>query len=194
MCTSNKTEIYIIGAGGLGRELAAVLMLPESASKFTLRGFIDDNYAIGDVLNGILVSGGLAWLTQHKGFSLYIAIGNGLLRKNISQQLQDFVFPCIIHPAVNEPDDFFVHIGNGSYIAEGCVLTTNIQIGRHTLILPSCSLSHDTTIGDFCTLIPGVRITSGATIGNNVHIGAGTIIAKNTTIPPNTSIPPGTII
>jgi len=150
MRTSNKTEIYIIGAGGLGRELAAAVMLPELATKFTLRGFIDDNFAIGDVVNGIPVSGGLAWLTQQKGLSLYIAIGNGQVRKNISQQLQHFVFPCIIHPAVNEPDDFFVRIGNGSYLAAGCVLTTNILIGRFTLILPGCTLSHDTTIGDFC--------------------------------------------
>lgn len=187
-------SILLIGAGGLGREIAAALIHSSLREKFTLRGFIDDNYAIGDVVNGIPVCGGLTWLMQQKGLSLFIAIGNGQIRKNISQQLQGFVFPYIIYPAVNQPDDFFVRISHGSYVAEGCVLTTNIHIGRHTLILPGCSLSHDTTIGDCCTLMPGVRITSGATIGSNVHIGAGTIIAKNTVIPDHTTIPAGTVI
>jgi serine acetyltransferase len=166
----------------LGREIAAALTHTSLKEKFTLRGFIDDNYAIGDVVNGIPVAGGLDWLTHQNGLQLFIAIANNEVRERIANQFPQHTFPRMIHPAVNQPDDFFVRIGHGSYIAEGCVLTTNIHIGRHTLILPGC------------TLMPGVRITSGATIGNNVHIGPGTIIAKNTTIPSNTNIPPATII
>lgn len=186
--------IHIIGAGGLGREIAAALTHTSLKEKYTLHGFIDDNYVIGDVVNGIPVAGGLDWLTHQNGLQLFIAIANNEVRERIANQFPQHTFPRMIHPAVNQPDDFFVRIGHGSYIAEGCVLTTNIHIGRHTLVLPACTLSHDTTIGDCCTLMPGVRITSGATIGNHVHIGAGTIIATNTNIPSHSKIPPGTII
>jgi sugar O-acyltransferase (sialic acid O-acetyltransferase NeuD family) len=186
--------MLLIGAGGLGREIAAALTQTGLKEKFTLRGFIDDNYAPGDVVNGIPIMGGLNWLSQQENLSLFIAIGNSTVREKLARQFENHNFPRIIHPAAGFHDDFFVKLGNGSYLAAGCVLTTNILIGRFTLILPGCTLSHDTTIGDFCTLMPGVRITSGATIGNSVHIGAGTIIAKNTTIPSNTTIPPGSII
>jgi sugar O-acyltransferase (sialic acid O-acetyltransferase NeuD family) len=188
--------IHIIGAGGLGREISAALTHTRLKEKFTLRGFIDDNLAPADVINGIPIQGGIDWLMKQKNLTLFIAIGNNSIRQSIITKLSqnNFNFPTLIHPEASIHDDFFIQIGKGSYIAQATVLTTNIHIGRHTLILPCCSISHDTTIGDCCTLMPDVRITSGATIGNNVHIGPGTIIAKNTTIPSNTTIPPSAII
>jgi len=147
--------MLLIGAGGLGREIAAALTQTGLKEKFTLRGFIDDNYAPGDVVNGIPIMGGLNWLSQQENLSLFIAIGNSTVREKLARQFENHNFPRIIHPAAGFHDDFFVKLGNGSYLAAGCVLTTNILIGRFTLILPGCTLSHDTTIGDFCTLMPG---------------------------------------
>jgi sugar O-acyltransferase (sialic acid O-acetyltransferase NeuD family) len=191
-----QNELYIIGAGGLGREIANSLHHGDLNKKFTFRGFIDDAYPVGDVVNGIPVHGGLSWINDHPAHNFMIAVSDVKKRKELVVNFNDLSlkYATIIHPGAPIYDNFFNKIGEGSFIGDGVILTINILVGRHCQILPGCTLSHDTIIGDFCTLMPGVRITSGATIGNGVTIGAGAIIAKNTIISDNTTIPPGSLI
>jgi sugar O-acyltransferase (sialic acid O-acetyltransferase NeuD family) len=190
------TEIYITGAGGLGCEIAASLFHPELQKEFTLRGFIDDKYAPAEVINGVPVQGDLAWLKSVTGGNAIIAVADPSVRRKIRETLNgcNLQFPAVIHPEASIHSTTFVSVGQGSYIAGGCILTTRISIGQHSMLLPGVSLSHDTEIGDFCTLMPGVRISSGAVIGNRVTIGTGAIIAKNVTIEEGAVIAAGAVI
>lgn len=188
--------IYIIGAGGLGREIAAALLNTELKSRFRLIGFIDDNIKKNTFINDIPVIGNIDWLSQQHNVNAIIALGNPALRKIIVDKLSNASvdFPTIIHPGARLHSINHINIGKGTYIADGCILTTNISIGRHNLILSGARLSHDTIIADFCTLMPGILISSGATIASNVFIGAGTIIAKLQQITSNTNLPAGSIL
>jgi len=191
-----KQLIYIIGAGGLGREIAAVLTQTEMSKRYHLGGFIDDALPKGTVVNSIEVAGNQEWLMQQASAMAVIAVGNPQIRKQLYEKLSQagIVFPTIIHPAAQLDSITNIIIGEGTYIAAGCILTTNINIGRSNLLLPALSISHDTTTGDFCTLMPGVRISSGAVIGNNVLIGTAAIISKPMNVLDNTIIPPGAIV
>jgi sugar O-acyltransferase (sialic acid O-acetyltransferase NeuD family) len=192
-----SSNIYIIGAGGLGREIAATLSCLEIKSNFDIVGFIDDNQPVDCQVNSIKIIGGIKHLKTLQSGNILIGIGNPKIRESIFNQLNianTFTFPYILHPGANIHSNQFVSIGQGCYIADGCILTTNISIGKFTYLLPGVSLSHDTIIGHFCTLMPGVRISSGATIGANVTIGTGSIIAKPVSICNNAVIPPGSII
>ena len=190
------TEIYITGAGGLGCEIAASLFHPELQKEFTLLGFIDDKHAPAEVINGVPVQGDVAWLKSVTGGNAIIAVADPFMRRQISETLNgcNLQFSAVIHPEVSIHSSTFVTVGQGSYIAGGCILTNRISIGKHSLLLPGVSLSHDTEIGDFCTLMPGVHISSGAVIGNRVTIGTGATIAKNVTIEDGTVIAAGAVI
>jgi sugar O-acyltransferase (sialic acid O-acetyltransferase NeuD family) len=192
-----KEEIYIIGAGGLGREMAATLSCFKEDSNYKLVGYIDDNHPVSNAINGIKVLGGIDFLKTITSGNILIGVGNPSVREKIYAQLATYKtlsFPIVSHPNASIHANEFVDIEKGCYIADGCILTANISIGKFTYLLPGVTISHDTTIGSFCTLMPGVRISSGATIGNGVTIGTGSIIAKPVTICDGAVIPPGSII
>jgi sugar O-acyltransferase (sialic acid O-acetyltransferase NeuD family) len=190
-------NLYIIGAGGLGREMAATLFYLANKAKYNIIGYIDDNHPTGTAINGIRVLGGIDYLKTITSGNIIIGVGNPSVRENIFAQLAEIntlSFPIISHLNASIHAKEFVTIEEGCYIADGCILTTNISIGKFTYLLPGVTLSHDTNIGNFCTLMPGVRISSGATIGNGVTIGTGSIIAKPVFICDGAIIPPGSII
>lgn len=190
-------NFYIIGARGLGREMAATRSCFKEDSNYMLVGYIDDNHPVGTAINSIKVLGGNDFLKTITSGNILIGIGNPSVREKIYAQLatyNTFSFPIISHPNASIHAKEFVTTEKGCYIADGCILTTNISIGKFTYLLPGVTLSHDTIIGNFCTLMPGVRISSGATIGNSVTIGTGSIIAKPVSICNGAIIPPGSII
>jgi len=192
---SMKQFIYIIGAG-LGREIAAALSFTKLNEHFVIGGFIDDALPLGTMVNGIEVVGNQQWLMQQVPVMAVIAVGNPQIRKQLYEKLRQagVVFPALSHPTAQIDSVKDIFIGEGAYIAAGCILTTNIKIGKSNLLLPAVSISHDTITGDFCTLMPGVRISSGAEIGNNVLIGTAAIISKPIYVIENTIIPPGAIV
>src|SRR5687768_668046 len=121
-------KLIIIGAGGVGREVAAVLKR-HPLRQHELIGFIDDNIKPGTIINGIEVLGGMLWIKDnYNGLGVIIAIGNPQVRKAIVGSLKEFKisYPTLIHPNVNIHETETVTIGQGCYIADGCILTTDI--------------------------------------------------------------------
>ena len=166
-------NLIIIGAGGLGREILAILKHPYFKSKYNVIGFVDDGKKIGEIINNIAVLGDVTWLAKEKNISVFIAIGDPTLKKKMIERLLTNVelkFPTLIHPNSSIQDIDYCQIGKGSLIGEYCVITTNVIIGDFCLINNNCSLHHDTTIGSYSVIMPGVRITGGAQIGETCYI------------------------
>lgn len=189
-------DIYIFGAGGLGREMAATLQHPALRAQFTLKGFIDDALVAGTLVNGVVVAGNRQWLLTQAGAAVLTGIGNPEVRRVLTEEFgrAGLILPVVVHPGVGLHQPEYITLGEGCYIGDGAILTTNISLGRHCFVLPGCSLSHDTHLGDCCTLMPGTRVSSGAHIGNNVVCGTATLIAVNTRIEDGSRLPAGTVI
>jgi sugar O-acyltransferase (sialic acid O-acetyltransferase NeuD family) len=189
-------DIYIIGAGGLGREVASIITNKEQHFPYVLKGFIDDGLAVGTNINGLPVIGGIDDLKDISHANIFVAIGNPIIRKKIidNMQLMSLDFPNLIHRTAVMEDILNTKIGSGVFIGSGVIMTTNIQIGNHTFIHSGSILHHDTHIGNNCVVMPGVRITSKCKIGNHSYIGTGSIIAKEIELAPFSYIPAGTII
>jgi len=182
-------SIIIIGAGGVGREIAATLRHVRFTDLKVL-GFVDDNVKKGSFVNQWEVLGSIEWLVNNnENYSVIIAIGNPLIRKNIIEKLGDaFSYPTIIHPNVSIHDIETVKIGNGCYIADGCIFTTDITIEDFCFINTGCSFQHDTFIKTNSVLMPGVRITGGAKIGKNTFIATGCTITNAVEVEDNSVI------
>jgi len=194
-------ELYIIGAGGFGREVAwLVERINEVEPELNLRGFIDDNVAVhGTMEGGYPVIGGCNYLEHLSNTGWVVcAVGSAKIRKNIVEKLNKISkvsFATLIDPSVIKSER--VEIQEGSIICGGTILTVDIIVGKHVIINLDCTIGHDDYINDFVTIYPsvnisgnvsveecadlgtGVQVIQGKKIGKESIIGAGAVVVKD---------------
>lgn len=191
-------DIIIVGAGGLGREMLALLKNINTAQpQWNILGFVDDGKTVGDIVNGVKVLGGAEYLNSlETETAVIIAISLPKVRKAIYDGVTNtkIYFPTIIHPSSIVSDADFVAIGQGCILCINTVLTTNIVLGDFVLINAGAIINHDAQISSFSTIMPGVNISTGAQVGKGCYIGTGSKISKPAIISAWENLPAGTII
>lgn len=193
-------NLYIVGAGGLGRQIAWIVeRINEKEASWNLAGFIDEDIVLkGQVLNGIPVVGGIDVLSQLEGpVWLVTAFGSVRTRKAVVERIcsigrDDIHFATLIDPSVIISK--WVEIGEGSVICAGSIVTVNITIGKHVLVNWDCTVGHDSTLGDFCTLSPSSNICGNVHIGKFVDIGVGAQVIQGKSIVSNTTVGAGAVV
>ena len=177
-------EIYILGAGGFGREVAFIISEYlkrkqefEQNSSVKLIGFIDDDpNKKNKEIAGLPVLGDF----EHFRFkntkeSFFVcSIGNVNLRKKLINQALELglkpynpvLFPNVVCSQFNA-------IGKGTVICPSCVLTVDIVIGDHVHIHSDSTIGHDVAIGDYANISPGVHLCGGCTVEEGADIGTG---------------------
>jgi sugar O-acyltransferase (sialic acid O-acetyltransferase NeuD family) len=189
--------MFIIGAGGFGREVLALInQLSPSMQLGAPSAFIDDGITPGTIINGLPVLGGLSVLSAYEGASLVLAIGNGTTRQKIVNQLDvsKFEFPNVIHPSVLLDDPKRIKMGKGNIIAAGNILTTDILMGNFCVVNLQCTIGHDAVLEDFVSLMPGVHISGGAKIRTKAFVGTGANLIKATEVGAGTIVGAGAMV
>jgi sugar O-acyltransferase (sialic acid O-acetyltransferase NeuD family) len=170
--------LLLYGADGFGREVAA---WAEEASwdgePVRVLGFIDDRS------RDALVNGREAWpldeaARRHPGACFVATVGGPDLREALATRAEAAGFraaPPLIHPSVRYDHDH-VRMGDGTVIAAGTTLTTNLELGRHVQINLHCTVAHDVTVGDFGTLSPGCHVSGRVRVGSHAFVGTGAIV------------------
>jgi sugar O-acyltransferase (sialic acid O-acetyltransferase NeuD family) len=171
-------KLAIIGAGGLGREIALTIKAQQLV-KYSELGFVDDAIAVGTEVNGLPVWGNFTWLlNQKEAIQVVLAIGNPAVRSELIGQFKytAFQFPAIIHPGASLHDPTNIKLGKGCYVADGCILTTGIRLGEFCLLNSACSIQHDAQLQENVILMPGVRLTGAVTIPANTLVKANSVL------------------
>lgn len=192
-------DIIIIGAGGVGREVAFIIEeINKEMPMLNILGFIDDNKEIhGKVINGYSVLGDLSYLDNYHGKEekpeVVIAIANYNVKKNIVLKINNrFNFATIIHPEVSIHNT--VTIGNGSIIYKGVIMTTNITIGNHVIVSPKCGIGHDSIIKDYVSLLWNVNISGNDVIEEGVLIGSAATVIQGKNVAQGAIIGAGAVV
>jgi sugar O-acyltransferase (sialic acid O-acetyltransferase NeuD family) len=159
--------IQIIGKGGIGREVASYCR-DEYATY--------ENECIG-IRNDI---------------STIIAIGDGVVRKKITEQLPDLKYTSFFAGNVWRARD--CSIGDGVIICPGSILTVNVTMGIHCLVNLNCTIGHDCVIGNYVTLSPGANISGNVTIGDLCYIGTNAVIREKVNICSGVTIGAGGVV
>ncbi|RKJ43728.1 acetyltransferase [bacterium 1XD8-76] len=184
--------LYIIGSGGLGREVAwQVERINKKQAMWDFKGFIDDNEVLWNTAaGGYPVLGGCEYLgEQRKDLWTVAAVGNSKAREKVIQKLELFEhihYATLVDPSVVMSEE--VSIGEGSIICVGTIITTNIRIGNHCVINPACTVGHDAVLSEFVTLYPGVNVSGNVKIQKNTEIGAGSVIIQGIKIGSDTIV------
>ncbi len=173
-------DLYIIGAGGFGREVAwLVERINDVSPEWNLKGFIDDNESlIGSKQDNYRVVGNCDYLKKMNNVYAVCAVGNAEIRKNIIDNIKDsnvkfatLVDPSVILSARTE-------INEGTIICAGTIITVDIKIGKHVIINLDCTVGHDAIIEDFVTIYPSVNVSGMTQIGECVELGTGVQIIQ----------------
>lgn len=184
---------------GTGRHAAEVYyLLHDMGLADSLEAFA------GDVLpdNGIFL-GKKVWLITDliKAYkdnylkpSVIVAIGGNEPNKRLTALFHQHQFPFFnaIHPSISL--ERLGLLGSGITIAQGTVLTCNIQIGNYSIINIGCTISHDCIIGKNVNISPGCHLAGNVVIEDDVFLGTGVTIIPKITIGKGSIIAAGSCI
>jgi sugar O-acyltransferase (sialic acid O-acetyltransferase NeuD family) len=166
-------KLYIVGAGGFGREVYAwIKQHPEFNKSWVLAGFLDDNL---DALNPVGNFASVALLKNHQvsNSNVYIcALGLPLVKSKLLAPLieQKAEFISFIHPTAVIGER--VKMGRGVVVCPGASISVDISIGDFSMIGPNTTIGHDGIIGAWCTLCAQCDVTGRVTIGDGVFLGS----------------------
>lgn len=193
-----KKELYIIGAGGFGRETAwLVERINQKSLEWELKGFIEqDTIPKKEVSSKYKIIGEDMYLnTIDHTVWVVCAIGSSIRRKKVIEQLKKnpyIRFATLIDPSVILSEQ--VHIGEGCILCAGTILTVNVSLGCHVIINLSCTVGHDTIIGDFVTVNPGTNLSGNVVVGTCVSLGTGMQVIQGKTIGERSIIGAGAVV
>lgn len=179
-------DIVIIGAGGLGREVAQLIKdINQEKKIWNMLGFIDETVEKhSSIINDTAVLGSFDWIEKENRKNLWAvcALGNPrdkytLLKKASAVNIN---YATLIHPdaKINK----YSEIGFGCIICCNTFISVNTKIGNHICLNPGCGIGHDTVIEDYSSLYWNV------TLSGNVYIHEGCEIGSKATVLPKKSV------
>lgn len=181
---NDRTEIVVIGAGGLAREtrfLIEDLNRPGGGYRF-LGYVVSDLGALKETDSADEVIGDFSWFDRHREpVAAAIGIGTPAARLAVGDQIlkrfPHVQFPVLIHPNVvyHAPSCRFEP---GVVICASNVLTVNITVKRFAWLNLACTVGHEAVIGAGCVLNPTVNISGGVELGDGVLVGTGAQILQ----------------
>ena len=171
-------NLYIVGAGGFGREVYGWLMDELTLLKgHTFIGFLDNNK---DALLGFdldhRVVGKITGFEFNENDHFICGIGSVKFKKKLCQPMLDAgaQFLTLVHPTAIIGRN--VTLGDGVVICPQVTLTCDISIGAMTMINCLSSAGHDACVGAWCTISAHCDLTGGTVLGDEVFVGSGVSI------------------
>jgi len=178
-------DLFIVGAGGFGREAVWTVERINAAAAeplWNVIGFADDDpaKATGN-FEGYPMLGAVEKASKdHPGASVFIAIGDNAIRREIYSRLRGHDFPALIDPSAQvSPTTDFRH---GTFIAVEAVVSVGTDIGKFVIINARAGVGHDSVVGDFANVAPGVSLSGHTTLGEDVFMGTNSCTAPGRTV------------
>lgn len=177
------TPLVIVGAGGLGREVAWLVDdINQDSARYEFLGFLDD--VTTETMEGYPVIGTTEeWLKQPDSrVHVVCAIGDPFVRYSVVNRFaaEHIPFETLVHPSVQRSR--WVELGPGTIVCANTSLTTNVRVGAHALFNPNCAVGHDVTMKDFVSLMPGVHISGDVLCGTGAYFGVGSVVINQVTV------------
>lgn len=172
-----KKRLFIAGAGGFGREVAAWARdFCNAADDWQLVGFLDDNPdMLDDAPRELPVVGSLASYRFEPCDRVFVAICEPRVKMQIVEKLKGRAqFATIIHPSAVIGSH--CSIGAGSILCPNVVLTTNVTIGEHVHLNLKVTVGHDSKIGSFSTLNSHADVTGSVVVEEAVFMGSHAVV------------------
>ena len=178
-------DLFIVGAGGFGREAVwTVERINAAASEplWNVIGFADDDpgKAEGNFEGYPLLGSTEKASHDYPGASVFIAIGDNAIRRRLSNQLRGHDFPALVDPSAQVSPT--TEIRRGTFAAVESVISVGTEIGEFVIINARAGVGHDSRVGDFANIAPGVSLSGHTTVEEDVFMGTNSCTAPGVTI------------
>ncbi|MFF1908063.1 acetyltransferase [Kitasatospora sp. NPDC058218] len=176
MATEHR-ELWIAGAGGVGREALDTAL----AAGVPVAGFLDDR-GHGGAVRGLPVR---RPDDVPAGARYLVGIADPAVRQRLAALLdgRGAVPATLVHPrALIAPD---TELGPGCLVMGGAYVSSSVRLGAHSQVHYNATVGHDSVFGERVTLYPGgnvsgaVQLADGATVGSNAVVLQGRRIGAN---------------
>jgi len=192
-------DLYILGSGGLAREMAQLVRQINSvAPRWRFIGYVAQaDEEVGRALSYGQVVGTDGWLMQQT-FEADAVIGIGYpgVRREVAGRFahcRNLAWPNLIHPGAQVESDA-VMMGRGNVVTRNCVLTCDIEMADFNHLNWAVTIGHDTRLGSFNVINPGANISGGVTLHDQILIGTGAQVLEGIEIASRSTIGAGAVV
>jgi len=190
--------LVIVGAGGLGREIAVlVAQINEAGGRWELQGFYDDRTPASPTVAGLPYLGTCADLNATPTpLAVAVALGSSVSRAAVVGRLTSaqLSFPALVHPLVALRPAQRISLGAGCLIQQGCILTCDIKLGHFVLLNLGCTVGHDAVLEDFCSLMPHANVGGGTYLETGVYLGTNATLIHQVRVGARTTVGAGAVV
>jgi sugar O-acyltransferase (sialic acid O-acetyltransferase NeuD family) len=184
-------ELWIAGAGGVGRETLDVAI----AADRPVAGFLDDASA------GATVRDLPVWAMDDvpAGAVFLVAIGDPEARLRVAARLsappgtgRAGVAPALVHPrAIVGP---LTTLGAGCLVAGGAHVSSSVDLGDHTQVHYNATIGHDCVLAEGATVLPGANIAGAVRLGRSCTVGSGAIVLQGLSVGDGATVGAGAVV
>lgn len=173
-------NIYVIGAGGFGRELIWWIKdINKVKPTWKIMGFLDDDpHALDEYECDYKVVGSIKDWQPKEDEEFALALGSPALKRKIVDimKAKGAKFATVIHPTAMLSE--FAHYGEGFIMFPNSKLSANSTVGDFVTLLSS-PIGHDTLVGDYSVISGNCSVVRNVVIGKDVFLAAGVCIAQD---------------
>lgn len=194
-------DIIIYGAGGFGREVAAMLKRQNViVPTWHLLGFVDDDlhrYPVGTCNAYGPILGDIEFLNRYPTpVCVVLAFGKPAVLQCVFNKIMNplVTFPNLIGPEAKILDEDNFRMGRGNIICSYATMSCGVCLGDFNVFNNRCSVGHDAQIGNFNTFMTATRISGDTHIGEYNFFGVGSILIQGQTVGTHTTIAAGAVV
>jgi sugar O-acyltransferase (sialic acid O-acetyltransferase NeuD family) len=191
-------RVVIIGAGGHGSEVAAIIRhQSQNEHGPAFLGFVVESEYLPERRDpGLPILGDWSWFEKADRADLAVicAIGDPAVRKRTVERAQSLglSFTNAISPAAHVLPE--AKIGKGVMVFPHAVISRNVLLADHSVVNSGSTLAHDTSLGRYGTISPGVHLAGNVSVGEGSYLGIGASVIQHVSIGPWTTIGAGAVV
>jgi sugar O-acyltransferase (sialic acid O-acetyltransferase NeuD family) len=180
-------DLYIIGAGGFGRETLDACL----AANVAVTAFADERRA-GQPTRGLP--------TVHpdevpEDAQIVVAIADPTVRHRLAEELTapgGRRLRTVVHPrAVIGPE---TDLGPGSVVLANAHVSSSCRLGAQVQINYNATVGHDAELDDAVTVLPGANVAGATHLGSGVTIGSNACVLQGLTIGAGATVGAGAVV
>lgn len=182
-------ELWIAGAGGVGREALDVAI----AAGRLVAGFLDDATA-GGTVRDLPVR---AMDDAPDDAVFLVAIGDPEARIRVADRLisgtgRSSVAPALVHPrAIVGP---LTTVGAGCLVSGGAHISSSVALGDHVQAHYNATVGHDCVLEEGATVLPGANVAGAVRLGRACTIGSGAIVLQGLSVGDGAVVGAGAVV
>lgn len=167
-------DLYIVGAGGLGRETLDAAM----AARVPVAAFLDDERA-DETVRGLSV---MSPDDAPAGAAYVIGIADPGARRRLAalldaRGLEPFT---LVHPrAVIAPE---TGLSPGCLVLANAHVSSSVAIGAHSQVQYNATVGHDAVLRDRVTVYPGANVSGSVILEDDVGVGSNAVVLQGRTV------------